>query len=147
MQQQNELYPTDHRAAAQTDQSSWIILSVLRRLSVISNLPLLFCQFGLSLLLTSETGVGKEVFANALHQLQQPKCQQLCQDQLRCYSKDLLESELFGYEAVHSEAPKGRQNRQSLNWPMEVLCFWMKSEKCPFRSSPNFCGFLQEKKK
>lgn len=58
-----------------------------------------FARSNLSILLTGETGVGKEVFANAIHQLSNRKLQPFVKINCASIPKDLLESELFGYEA------------------------------------------------
>lgn len=52
-----------------------------------------------SVLLTGETGTGKEVFANALHYESPRKHKSLVAINCSAIAKDLLESELFGYAA------------------------------------------------
>lgn|SRR5574344_307148 len=52
-----------------------------------------------SVLLTGETGTGKEVFAHAIHQASQRSGQAIVDINCSAFSKDLLESELFGYKA------------------------------------------------
>lgn len=62
----------------------------------------------LSILITGETGTGKEVFANAIHQLSKRKEQPFVKINCAAIPKDLLESELFGYaEGAFSGALKG----------------------------------------
>ena len=52
-----------------------------------------------SVLLTGETGTGKEVFAQAIH-LASPRCKQsFVAINCAAFSKELLESEFFGYKA------------------------------------------------
>lgn len=52
-----------------------------------------------SVLLTGETGSGKEVFAKAIHQ-QSPRCKHhFVAINCSAFSKDLLEAEMFGYKA------------------------------------------------
>jgi transcriptional regulator with PAS, ATPase and Fis domain len=62
----------------------------------------------LSVLITGETGTGKEVFANAIHQLSDRKIFNYIKINCAAIPKDLLESELFGYEeGAFSGAAKG----------------------------------------
>jgi transcriptional regulator with PAS, ATPase and Fis domain len=65
-------------------------------------------QSNLSLLITGETGTGKEVFANAIHQLSNRCFGNFIKVNCAAIPKDLLESELFGYnEGAFSGAMKG----------------------------------------
>ena len=57
-----------------------------------------FAKSNLSVLLTGETGVGKEVFASALHELSTRNQGPFIKVNCAAIPKDLLESELFGYE-------------------------------------------------
>lgn len=50
-------------------------------------------------LLTGETGTGKEVFAQAIHQASQRAKQNFVAINCSAFSKDLLESEMFGHKA------------------------------------------------
>lgn len=52
-----------------------------------------------AVLLTGETGTGKEVFAHAIHQASQRAEQPIIDINCSAFSKDLLESELFGFKA------------------------------------------------
>lgn len=52
-----------------------------------------------TVLLTGETGTGKEVFAQAIHQNSQRQAHAFIAVNCSAFSKDLLESELFGYKA------------------------------------------------
>lgn len=52
-----------------------------------------------AVLLTGETGTGKEVFANAIHHASPRAGYPLVAINCSAFSKDLLESELFGYKA------------------------------------------------
>jgi len=49
-------------------------------------------------LLTGETGTGKEVFAQAIHQASSRACKNFVAINCSTFSKDILESELFGYK-------------------------------------------------
>lgn len=57
-----------------------------------------FAKSNLSILLTGETGVGKEVFASAIHSLSTRSLNTYVKVNCAAIPKDLLESELFGYE-------------------------------------------------
>lgn len=56
-------------------------------------------QTDATVLLTGETGTGKEVFAHAIHQASPRADQPIIDINCSAFSKDLLESELFGYKA------------------------------------------------
>ena len=52
-----------------------------------------------TVLLTGETGTGKEVFAQAIHQASKRANQNFVAINCSAFSKDLLESEMFGHKA------------------------------------------------
>jgi transcriptional regulator with PAS, ATPase and Fis domain len=58
-----------------------------------------FAESDLTFLITGETGTGKEVFANAIHKLSSRKDNAFIKINCAAIPKDLLESELFGYES------------------------------------------------
>ena len=51
-----------------------------------------------TVLIVGETGTGKELIAETIHQLQPPRDGTLHRDQLRRGLRHLIESELFGHE-------------------------------------------------
>lgn len=57
-----------------------------------------FASTDLTFLITGETGTGKEVFANAIHQLSDRKDKKFVKVNCAAIPNELLESELFGYE-------------------------------------------------
>lgn len=57
-----------------------------------------FAESDLTFLITGETGTGKEVFANAVHELSKRNNKNFVKINCAAIPKDLLESELFGYE-------------------------------------------------
>ena len=57
-----------------------------------------FAASNLTVLLTGETGVGKEVFAAAIHELSPRRLNNYVKINCAAIPRDLLESELFGYE-------------------------------------------------
>lgn len=56
-------------------------------------------QTDTTVLLTGETGTGKEVFAQAIHQASNRSKQNFVAINCSAFSKDLLESEMFGHKA------------------------------------------------
>lgn len=56
-------------------------------------------QTDTTVLLTGETGTGKEVFAQAIHQASKRSKQNFVAINCSAFSKDLLESEMFGHKA------------------------------------------------
>lgn len=52
-----------------------------------------------TVLLTGETGTGKEVFAQAIHQASNRSCKNFVAINCSAFSKELLESEMFGHKA------------------------------------------------
>lgn len=56
-------------------------------------------QTDTTVLLTGETGTGKEVFAQAIHQASQRNKQGFVAINCSAFSKELLESEMFGHKA------------------------------------------------
>ncbi|MBW8381904.1 MAG: sigma 54-interacting transcriptional regulator [Youngiibacter sp.] len=67
-----------------------------------------YAKSNLSILITGETGVGKEVFANTIHQLSNRSMNNFVKINCAAIPHDLLESELFGYaEGAFSGANKG----------------------------------------
>ena len=74
----------------------------------LKELVLKIANSNLSILITGETGTGKEVFANAIHQLSSRSENAFVKINCAAIPKDLLESELFGYsEGAFSGAAKG----------------------------------------
>lgn len=57
-----------------------------------------FAESDLTFLITGETGTGKEIFANAIHELSKRRNNNFVKINCAAIPKDLLESELFGYE-------------------------------------------------
>lgn len=108
MQQQNELYQqTIEQLRKQTNPLDYII-GTSQAIQHIKSTIAIFANSGLSILLTGETGVGKEVFANALHQLSSRSASNFVKINCAAIPKDLLESELFGYEGgAFTGAKKG----------------------------------------
>lgn len=67
-----------------------------------------YAQSNFPIIITGETGVGKEVFSSAIHQLSNRALNNYVKINCAAIPKDLLESELFGYEeGAFSGAKKG----------------------------------------
>lgn len=67
-----------------------------------------FASSDLTIMLTGETGVGKEVFANAIQKLSKRKDKPFIKINCAAIPAELLESELFGYEeGAFTGAKKG----------------------------------------
>jgi transcriptional regulator with PAS, ATPase and Fis domain len=64
----------------------------------VKNVVQRFANSNLTILITGETGTGKEVFANAIHKLSSRRFENFVKINCAAIPKDLLESELFGYE-------------------------------------------------
>lgn len=80
--------------------------SIMELKEVISDIA----DSGLSVLITGETGTGKEVFANTIHKLSSRSDKNFVKINCAAIPKDLLESELFGYEegAFTGASKKGK---------------------------------------
>ena len=90
MQQQNELYQqTIEQLRKQTNPLDYII-GTSQAIQQIKSTIAIFANSGLSILLTGETGVGKEVFANALHQLSSRSTSNFVKINCAAIPKDLL---------------------------------------------------------
>lgn len=57
-----------------------------------------FADSNLAILITGETGTGKEVYANAIHNLSRRRNERFVKINCAAIPENLLESELFGYE-------------------------------------------------
>lgn len=72
-----------------------------------------YADSSLSILITGETGVGKEIFATAVHEMSRRKNKPFVKINCAAIPHDLLESELFGYEdgAFTGARAKGKKGK------------------------------------
>ena len=75
-----------------------------------------FANSNLAILITGETGTGKEVYANAIHTLSQRRNEHFVKINCAAIPENLLESELFGYEkgAFTGASSKGKLGKFEL---------------------------------
>ncbi|CCQ98719.1 conserved hypothetical protein [[Clostridium] ultunense Esp] len=84
--------------SSKTQYSIDQVIGVSKPIMKIKNTVQRFAKSDLTFLITGETGTGKEVFANAIHELSNRRNNNFVKINCAAIPKDLLESELFGYE-------------------------------------------------
>ena len=92
-----------------------------------------------TVLITGESGVGKNVVARLVHHLSDRTNGPLVEINCAGIPAPLLESELFGYEAGGVLEPAIRGKKGGLHWRTRARCSSTRSENCPCGSSPNCC--------
>jgi len=79
-----------------------------------------------NVLLMGESGTGKELFAQSIHNDSRRAKGSFVAVNCASIPKDLVESELFGYEKVHLQVPIKKDIPESLSWLTVGQYFWMK---------------------
>jgi len=96
-------------------------------------------------LITGESGTGKELFAQAIHQASPRKIQPFVRINCSAIPKDLLESELFGYEkgAFTGAGSKGKPGKFELAHKGTI--FLDEIGDMPLEMQPKIMRVLEEK--
>lgn len=87
-----------HELYSQHQYSIDQVIGKSEKMIHVKNIVQRFANSNLTILITGETGTGKEVIANAIHKLSSRKLENFVKINCAAIPKDLLESELFGYE-------------------------------------------------
>ena len=93
----------------------------------------------ISVVILGETGVGKDVFAQALHATSARRDQAFVKLNCAALPENLLEAELFGYEKgafTGATAPSSASSRPLMAAP----CSWTKLAKCRSPSRRSSCA-------
>ncbi|MGF6905733.1 sigma-54 interaction domain-containing protein [Fusobacterium sp. PH5-44] len=99
----------------------------------------------LSVLITGETGTGKEIFANAIHSMSNRRFENFVKINCASIPKDLMESELFGYdEGAFSGAKKGGKTGK-LEYANKGTILLDEVGEIPFSLQAKLLRVLQEK--
>jgi len=83
----------------------------------------------ITVLITGESGVGKEVIAKAIHQASKRADKPMISVNAGAIPEGIIESELFGHEKGRSPAP-ARHARDISSWLTAAPFFWTRSASC-----------------
>lgn len=98
LQSENIKYKNEVYKLKQNIYSINSIISKSSSMEDLKNIVTKIAKSSISVLITGETGTGKEVFANAIHMLSDRSEHRFVKINCAAIPKDILESELFGYE-------------------------------------------------
>jgi transcriptional regulator with GAF, ATPase, and Fis domain len=135
------LYRGEERAVRKPErtESSFLDTIVGRRGSLRSILNQLDAVAGTSttVLITGETGTGKEVIARAIHELSPRRSRNLVKLNCAAMPAGLLESELFGHERGAFTGAVNSHVGRFARWRIAALCSSMKLETCRWSCNPS----------
>lgn len=97
LKRSNECYKSQISELRKAKYSIDQIYGSCPKIEKLKNLISQIADSSLAVLITGETGTGKEVFANAIHELSSRRDNNFVKINCAAIPKDLLESELFGY--------------------------------------------------
>jgi len=84
-----------------------------------------------NILITGETGTGKELVANAIHANSPRKLNPFIKINCSAIAENLIESELFGYEKGAFTGAVSSKAGGASSWPTRGLSFWTRSAIFP----------------
>jgi transcriptional regulator with PAS, ATPase and Fis domain len=96
-------------------------------------------------LIVGESGTGKELFAQSIHMPASRRAHPFVQINCAAIPKDLLESELFGYDAGPLPAPGRPASPVNSNWPIREPCFLDEIGDLPLEMQPKLLRVLGRK--
>ncbi len=102
-------------------------------------------QYDLPVLITGESGTGKELFAQAIHQASDRKRHPLIRINCAAIPKDLLESELFGYEKGAFTGARSRGKPGKIEMADRGTLFLDEIAELPLDMQPKLLRVLEEK--
>lgn len=98
LRRQNEMYQSHISSIYQAEYDLGEILGQSQRVHAMKDLIRRVANTNVSVCILGETGTGKELVANAIHKLSRRASKPFVKINCAAIPKDLLESELFGYE-------------------------------------------------
>lgn len=98
LRQQNSLYQSHLAQIYQADRTMDEILGTSATVQSMKDLIRRIANTAVSVCVLGETGTGKELVANAIHKLSKRAAKPFVKVNCAAIPKDLMESELFGYE-------------------------------------------------